>query len=221
MADAQRADTPGGATVLLVEDDVDTADLYATYLNSAGYEVTVAQTDEEACRAYDDIQHDVVITDLGLPGRSAAAHVIEHITERSRGQIPVIMVTGHDRSSVPRGLASQVTNILVKPVLPDELEREVRRTLERSYLARERARAVRRRVPSLIARSERLSAQSLEIRARARGARVEGTCPTCSHPLVPARNPVRPTNYRYFEPCSRGCGRFFRDPGTGRYYRLP
>jgi DNA-binding response OmpR family regulator len=221
MADAQRANTTGGATVLLVEDDVDTADLYATYLNSAGYEVTVAQTEEEACCAYDDIQHDVVVTDLGLAGRSAGAHVIEHITERSRGQIPVIMVTGHDRSSVPRGMASQVTNILVKPVLPDELEQEVRRTLERSYLARDRALAAQRKIPSLIARSVRLSARSLDIRARARDALVAGSCPTCGHPLLPARNPVRPTSYRYFEPCPRGCGRFFRDPGTGRYYRLP
>jgi DNA-binding response OmpR family regulator len=221
MSEAQRADTTGGATILLVEDDVDTADLYATYLNSTGYGVTVAQTEEEACCAYDDIRHDVVITDLGLPGRSARAQVIEHVTERSGGQIPVIIVTGHDQSSVPHSLASQVVNILVKPVLPDELEQEVRRTLERSYRACERARAAQRRIPSLLARSVRLSAQSLEIRARARDALVEGTCPACSHPLVPVRNPVRPASYAYFEPCPHGCGRFFRDPATSRYYRLP
>jgi DNA-binding response OmpR family regulator len=209
------AETP---MVLLVEDDVDTADLYATSLSNSGYLVTAAQTDADACRAYDVMRHDVVVADFGL-ARSGGAGVIEHVSRLSDGKVPVIMVTGHEPSSVPPAIAARVTTILVKPVLPHELEREVQRVLQRAYDALQRAHAVQQRIPELIARSQRLSARSLEIRSRARHALGEGTCPTCGGILLLSRPPVR-SSYEYFESCPAGCGRFFRDPVSGRYYRL-
>jgi DNA-binding NtrC family response regulator len=205
-------------TVLLVEDDLDTADLYATSLSNSGYLVTSAQTDADACRAYDAKHHDVVVTDFGL-ARSGGARVIEHVSRQSGGRVPVIMVTGHEPSSVPPAIASRVTTILVKPVLPHELEREVKSGLQRARDAQKRAHAVQQKIPELIARSQRLSARSTEIRGLARQALGEATCPKCGGILLPARPPVR-SSYEYFESCPVGCGRYFRDPISGRYYRL-
>ena len=209
------AETP---TVLLVEEDVDTADLYATSLSNSGYFVTSAQTDADACRAYDAMRHDVVVADFGL-ARSGGAGVIEHVSRQSDGQVPVIMVTGHEPSSVPPAIAACVTTILVKPVLPHELEREVQRIVQRVRDALQRAHAVQQKTPGLIARSQRLSARSLEMKSLARQALREGACPKCGGTLLPSRPPVR-SSYEYFESCPAGCGRFFRDPINGRYYRL-
>ena len=123
--------SPSSTRILLVEDDADTAEMYAVYLSTSGYRVTTARTDDQACQAFDAVQPDVVVTDLGLPARSSGAHVIEHVVERGGGRVPVILVTGHERWSVPHSTAARVSTILVKPVLPDALEMEVRRALTR------------------------------------------------------------------------------------------
>lgn len=134
MAELPRPDpgSPPSTSILLVEDDLDTAEMYAVYLSTSGYRVTTARTDDQACRAFDTVRPDVVVTDLGLPGRSSGAHVIEHVVERGGGRVPVILVTGHERWSVPHSTAARVSTILVKPVLPDALEVEVRRVLSRA-----------------------------------------------------------------------------------------
>ena len=218
MADVTPFPAAEAPTVLLVEEDVDTADLYATSLSNSGYFVTSVQTDADACRAYDAMRHDVVVADFGM-ARSGGVGVIEHVSRQSDGQVPVIMVTGHEPASVPPAIAARVMTILVKPVLPHELEREVQRVLQRSREALHRAHAVQQKIPELIARSQRLSARSSEIRSLARQALREGACPKCGGTLLPSRPPVR-SSYEYFESCPAGCGRFFRDPISGRYYRL-
>ena len=207
-------------TVLLVEDDQDTAVMYATHLHGSGYWVATAQTAEEGCRTFDAIKPDIVVTDLGVPGRSDGLHVIEHVAHQESHRVPVILVTAHDRGSIPHAAAAHVATILVKPVLPDLLESEVRRTLERGRRARDRADQVLRSVPALLATSNRLAARATEIKHRARHAIGGGACPHCGQVLL--RSTTRTEGkYEYFEPCPAGCGRFFRHLSTGRYYRLP
>jgi CheY-like chemotaxis protein len=53
--------------VLIVEDDLDTVELYEEYLNGSGYWVATAQNSHEGCRTFDELQPDIVVADLGLP----------------------------------------------------------------------------------------------------------------------------------------------------------
>ena len=122
--------------VLLVEDDRDTVDLYAAHLNGSGYSVTTAQNSEEGCRTFDELRPDIVVTDLAMPGRTDGLRLIEYVAHHASRRVPVIVVTGHDRASIPHGAAANVTSILVKPVLPDLLESELRRTLARARQGR-------------------------------------------------------------------------------------
>ena len=118
--------------ILLVEDDQDTVDMYATHLHGAGYWVATAQNGEDGCRTFDELKPDIVITDLGMPARSDGLELIEHVAQHGSRRVPVILVTGHDRGSIPHAAAAKVTAILMKPVLPALLELEVRRTLSRA-----------------------------------------------------------------------------------------
>jgi DNA-binding response OmpR family regulator len=191
-------------------------------LNDAGYWVAAAHTGGDACQTYDELKPDIVVTDLGLPGRSDGVQVIQHVAERSGGKVPVILVTGHERATVPHAAASHVTSILVKPVLPDRLESEVRLTLARAREARERAQEIQRRIGPLVQKSMTLGERSLELRKRVSPPQDPGTCPDCGGALRAASEvSAGVPQYEYFEPCRSGCGRFFRDRKTSRYYRLP
>ena len=221
-----------GATVppiiLLVEDDLDTAEMYETYLSGAGYWVASAHSETDACTTFDDLQPDIVVTDLGLPQRTAGLHFIDHVRERAN-DLPVVVVTGTPRTTVPHAIASRVSSILVKPVLPDQLESEVRSRLVQYQLLRERARNAAARVPALLAKSTELITRSGDIKKRIEGIEqvLSPRCPQCGDPLVRlgirdlAEQTVGGATYEYFQPCARGCGRFFREAAGTRLYRLP
>ena len=168
--------SPPPPIVLLVEDDRDTVGMYESHLNGVGYRVAAAYNGADACRAFDELKPDIVVTDLGLPGRSDGIHVIEHVPDRSGGRVPVILVTGHERATVPHAAAARVVNILVKPVLPDPLESVIRDTLTRARRARERTQAAHQKVSGLVARSTELSARSQNIMSRVRAA-TGSACP--------------------------------------------
>jgi two-component system, OmpR family, response regulator VicR len=216
------AGSPPPPIVLIVEDDCDTVELFQTYLKGSGYWVATAQTSDEGCRTFDELQPDIVVTDLGLPGRSDGLQMIEHVVNGGPRRVPVIVVTGHERTAVPHTAAANVANILIKPVPPDELELEVRRTRARARQARQRSRQVQQQLHGLIDRSRALNARALEIQQRVERVFDTGACPRCGTALRVASEPNgAPAGYHYFQPCPKGCGRFFRDRRSGRYYRLP
>jgi CheY-like chemotaxis protein len=64
------ADLAGNTkTVVLVDDDPSTANLYSNRLRQAGFRTTSAGAAEEAFEALPDLQADLIIIDLMLPGR--------------------------------------------------------------------------------------------------------------------------------------------------------
>lgn len=213
--------------ILLVEDDLDTAEMYETYLSGAGYWVASAHSGADACTTFDELRPDIVVTDLGLPQRTAGLQFIDHVRERA-SDTPVVVVTGAERSTVPHAIVSRVTSILVKPVLPDRLESEVRSRLQHSHMLRERGREAQSRVQPLLDRSMRLLERSREITERVDGfaAAAAPRCPDCGEGLEslaePASSPpLDAAGYEYFAPCRRGCGHFFREAGGERIYRRP
>ena len=214
------ADSTGSPPiVLLVEDDQDPAEMYATHLNGSGYWVTTAQNGEEGCRAFDELKPDIVVTDLGMPGRSDGVRQIEYVARRGLGRVPVILVTGHDRRSIPHAAAAHVSAILVKPVLPDLLESQVRRTLDRARQARQRPELAPQKVATMTMASNRPTG-GIDIARADSGDAGRSECPQCGGELLQSQA-MPDRKYDYFEPCPTGCGRFFQHRSTGRYYRLP
>ncbi len=80
--------------VVVVEDEPDTAALYADVLSEAGYAVTVLGSALGARAQLQRMRPAVVVLDLGLPYRSGLSLLSELKADRATAGIPVVIVSG-------------------------------------------------------------------------------------------------------------------------------
>jgi len=92
-------------TVLVVEDESAIGELIAINLRHAGFEVTLAETADQATAAVDAVLPDLVLLDWMLPGQSGVALARRwRATERTK-ELPLIMLTARaDESDKVMGL---------------------------------------------------------------------------------------------------------------------
>ncbi|MFH1422685.1 MAG: response regulator [Planctomycetota bacterium] len=120
-----------GKTVLIVEDDIDCADSIKIKLENRGYRIVTAFDGLIALDMARDLQPDLVILDIRVPGLSGY-HVCRLLKfdERYR-KIPIIMLTGKvDRESREMGIKAGADKYITKPFEFTELLAEVSRLLE-------------------------------------------------------------------------------------------
>lgn len=116
--------------VLVVEDDVELANLIVLYLREAGFAVQAAHTGPEGvAQALEWMPH-LIILDLMLPGMEGW-EVCRRIRQASR--VPIVMVTarGEEEDRV-RGFEEGADDYVVKPFLPRELVARVKAHLRRA-----------------------------------------------------------------------------------------
>lgn len=116
--------------VLVVEDDVKTAEIVRMYLEKDGYSVTTAYDGKEGLNAARADQPDLIVLDLLLPGLSGL-EVCR--TLRSQSAVPIIMLTA--LSTEPdklNGLDLGADDYVTKPFSPRELTARVRAVLRRT-----------------------------------------------------------------------------------------
>lgn len=121
------------ATLLIVEDDVDVAEMLSAYLHAQGYEVHTVQWGEDGLRAAHSTLPDLIILDIRLPdidGFEVARQLREH---RKTSQIPILFLTERrERSDRLRGLQLNAEDYITKPFDIQELRLRVRNTLRRA-----------------------------------------------------------------------------------------
>src|SRR5688572_9555247 len=118
---------PRHPLVLAVDDDLDTRELYHLLLESVGYRVATARDVAAAATAADEAPS-VVITDWRLPDGNGL-NVLKAVYERQpQRRPPFVAISGFDLEPpvTAEARAKGFTNILVKPVLPEDLLRVVR-----------------------------------------------------------------------------------------------
>lgn len=115
--------------VLIVEDEESFADPLAFLLRNEGFTPTVVTNGTDALDAFDRDGTDIVLLDLMLPGMSGT-EVYRGL--RSRGTVPVIMVTARD-TEVDRvvGLELGADDYVTKPYSARELIARIRAVLRR------------------------------------------------------------------------------------------
>lgn len=122
------AQVPSRPVILLVEDHLDTRDMYAWSLESSGFEVLTADDANQAFELAAGKRPQVVVTDFWLRGGPSGAELCARLKLDARtAKIPTLMVTGSaQRQQAENAPTSGCSVVRLKPYLPDALERDVR-----------------------------------------------------------------------------------------------
>jgi two-component system alkaline phosphatase synthesis response regulator PhoP len=120
--------------ILVVEDEMKIAALVRDYLTDAGFDVLVAGDGGAAISAARGNHPDLIVLDLGLPGRDGLDVTRE---VRRTSTVPIVMLTARgDESDRIVGLELGADDYVVKPFSPKELVARVRAVLRRTAAAR-------------------------------------------------------------------------------------
>jgi CheY-like chemotaxis protein len=119
-----------GATILVAEDDADLREVLTTSLARTGHRVVQARDGAEALAAIERDDIDLLVLDLVMPNIDGFG-VLARLKELPNGEgIPVIVVTGADRSTTEMEALRLGANVyLSKPVEAAALTEQVTRLL--------------------------------------------------------------------------------------------
>lgn len=121
-----------GPKILIVEDDLDVAEMLNAYFRVQGYEVFTVNWGEDGVRSAQTVSPDLVILDIRLPdidGYEVARRLRE---ERRTHDIPIIFLTEkRERIDRLQGLELGATDYITKPFDVQELRLRVRNALKR------------------------------------------------------------------------------------------
>jgi DNA-binding NtrC family response regulator len=116
--------------VLVVDDEKNQREIYTMILEDDGYEVTTAQSGEQALRFARENQFDLVLTDYKMTGMDGLTLLSELL--RLDPSIIVVMMTAHGSvESVKDALRGGAFDYLEKPIDRDQLLKVVQNALER------------------------------------------------------------------------------------------
>jgi DNA-binding response OmpR family regulator len=117
-------------TILIVDDEPKIVRLGRDYLERAGFTVTSAADGEAAVASFRAQSPDLIVLDLGLPGRDGL-DVTRAV--RRESDVPIIMLTARgEESDKLVGLELGADDYMVKPFSPKELVARVRAVLRRA-----------------------------------------------------------------------------------------
>ena len=115
---------------LLIEDDPMISAAIEVALRDAAYAVDLVRDGETADRVLRDGQHQIVLLDIGLPGRDGLS-VLQRLRERG-DRVPVLLITARDAAADRvRGLDLGADDYVVKPFDMDELLARMRAVVRR------------------------------------------------------------------------------------------
>jgi signal transduction histidine kinase/ActR/RegA family two-component response regulator len=120
------ADTIDGRRVLVVDDNIDAANLLALILESFGFATSVAYDGPSALRVAREFHPDIAILDIGLPVMDGyeVAERLHAMTEFET--LPLVAVTGYGQiEDHARSRAAGFAAHLTKPVAADALRRSI------------------------------------------------------------------------------------------------
>jgi two-component system sensor histidine kinase/response regulator len=132
---ATLVDTAGD--ILIVDDFPDTLALYEAVLSEDGHKVRTASNGIEALRKVDDVEPELVLLDVSMPGLDGV-EVLKRLRTRRGGGPAVIMLTAARREphAIEAGLKEGADAYLTKPIDSRELVARVRAALETFRLKR-------------------------------------------------------------------------------------
>lgn len=109
----------GSSRVLIVDDNLDTANSLAMILRMSGHDVHIASDGHAAIQTAMSVRPHLVLLDIGLPGQDGFAVATRLRQEASLAGLKIIAITGsgtHDDHR--RAMDAGIDQYLLKPVDP-------------------------------------------------------------------------------------------------------
>lgn len=121
------------STILIVEDDLDIAEMLNAYFRVQGYEVKTVNWGEDGVQVCQQQPPDLVILDIRLPDIDGFEVARRLRANRKTKAIPIIFLTEkRERSDRLKGLELHADDYITKPFDIQELRLRVRNTLQRA-----------------------------------------------------------------------------------------
>ena len=118
--------------LLIVEDDLDVAEMVTSFFKKNNYEVITANWGEDGVRACQSDRPDLVILDIRLPDIDGYEVARRLRTDRRTADVPIIFLTEkRERTDKLQGLELGADDYITKPFDIGELRLRVRNALDR------------------------------------------------------------------------------------------
>lgn len=124
---------PGNGRILVVDDEPHIRRVLSAVLGSQGYEVMMASDGTQGLDEFAQVDVDLVILDLMMPGASGLEILSKIRSDARRSETPVIILTakGQDTDR-DAALAGGANDFLTKPFSPKKLLARIDEILGRS-----------------------------------------------------------------------------------------
>jgi len=115
--------------ILAIEDESDILEILRSFLTTQGYEVTATSSGTEGLRQFTEVEPDLVLLDVILPGKNGW-EVLKEI--RTQSDTPVIMLTALGRiDDKVKGLSQGADDYIKKPFDLEEMKARIEAVLRR------------------------------------------------------------------------------------------
>ncbi len=116
--------------ILIVDDEPIVRESIRDWLQDAGYQVSTAESGEEALKMMETQDFSMVVLDVRLPGKTGI-RVLKEIKE-VKPQIKSVIITAYPSVELAiEAMKLGAVDYMVKPVAPDDLEKLIRDTLKK------------------------------------------------------------------------------------------
>lgn len=123
---------PNTKKIVVIDDEKSMVDFLREVLRRDGFQVVTVQSAKDAKAIIESTKPDLIVVDLVMPGMSGV-ELIHYLQEKGMQSIPVIVITGHNRSLDDEEkirLEANVVDIIKKPFQPSILMMRVRQLLK-------------------------------------------------------------------------------------------
>jgi DNA-binding response OmpR family regulator len=120
--------------ILVIEDDLRMVELLRTGLWERGHSVVTATSAEEGQQLIDENTFDVIVLDIGLPGRSGYS-IAQHLGKRPNRPAIVMLTALNQEDNVVYGLDAGADDYLTKPFSFPELAARIASAVRRTRIA--------------------------------------------------------------------------------------
>jgi two-component system response regulator AtoC len=122
--------------ILVVDDDAASLTSLGEAMTKEGYEVTLAVSGEEAVRKDEEMEFDVVITDLRMQGLDGL-YVVRTIKSKHPETVLIVMTGFASMDTVVDAISAGAYDYISKPFRLDQMRLKVRQSMQQAKLLRE------------------------------------------------------------------------------------